>query len=213
MKKFLLIIVAISAVVVGVYFGFLHNASYSEGVRSGELIKVSHKGILFKTWEGEISQGISGAQIFSFSVLDSEKNAITDLKAGMKLTGIVTNITNFGAFVDIGVHQDGLVHMSQLANKFVSNPNDIVKVSQVVNVTVVDVDIARKRISLTMKTEESPKVKKSESPKDNGSKNKDQVTKSFSKPNFATQPQAKSQPKEADGDLQEKLAKLKGMFN
>ena len=81
MKKFLLIIVAISAVAVGVYFGFLHNASYIEFVRSGELIKVSHKGILFKTWEGEISQGISGAQIFSFSVLDSEKNVITDLKS------------------------------------------------------------------------------------------------------------------------------------
>lgn len=55
MKKFLVIIITISALVVAVYFGFLHNASYSEGVRSGELIKVSHKGILFKTWEGEIS--------------------------------------------------------------------------------------------------------------------------------------------------------------
>ena len=80
MKKFLLIIITISALVVAVYFGFLHNASYSEGVRSGELIKVSHKGIVFKTWEGEISQGISGAQIFSFSVLDSEKKVISDLQ-------------------------------------------------------------------------------------------------------------------------------------
>ena len=139
-------------------------------------------------------------------------NAITDLKAGMKLSGIVTNITNFGAFVDIGVHQDGLVHMSQLANRFVANPNDIVKVSQVVNVTVVDIDIARKRISLTMKTEESPKVKKSEISNDDGAKNKEQGSKSFVKPNFKAQPQAKPQPKEADGDLQEKLAKLKGMF-
>ena len=81
MKKILIIVIAVCVVVVGLYFSFLHNASYSEGVRSGELIKVSHKGILFKTWEGELSQGISGAQIFAFSVLDSEKKVISDLKA------------------------------------------------------------------------------------------------------------------------------------
>lgn len=63
------------------YFTFLYTAHYSEGVRSGELIKVSHKGVAFKTWEGEISQGISGAQIFAFSVMDSEKKVIADLKA------------------------------------------------------------------------------------------------------------------------------------
>lgn len=79
-------------------------------------------------------------------------NKIEDLKPGMKLPGIVTNITNFGAFVDIGVHQDGLVHLSQMSDKFISNPNEVVKVSQRVEVTVVDVDAARKRISLTMKS-------------------------------------------------------------
>ena len=78
-------------------------------------------------------------------------NAISDLHTGMTLPGIVTNITNFGAFVDIGVHQDGLVHTSQLANRYVSDPNEVVKVGQVVKVTVKDVDIARKRISLSMK--------------------------------------------------------------
>lgn len=78
-------------------------------------------------------------------------NAIGDLKSGMELKGIVTNITNFGAFVDIGVHQDGLVHTSQLAHRYVANPNDVVKVSQIVKVRVLDVDIPRKRISLTMK--------------------------------------------------------------
>jgi uncharacterized protein len=78
-------------------------------------------------------------------------NDIKDLRIGMKLPGIVTNITNFGAFVDIGVHQDGLVHVSQLANQFVKDPNDIVKVSQKVMVTVTEVDIARKRIALSMK--------------------------------------------------------------
>ncbi len=76
---------------------------------------------------------------------------IEDLKRGMKLPGIVTNVTAFGAFVDIGVHQDGLVHISQLANKFVKNAADIVKVQQRVTVTVVSVDIHRKRIGLSMK--------------------------------------------------------------
>jgi protein Tex len=74
-----------------------------------------------------------------------------DVRPGMKLPGIVTNITAFGAFVDIGVHQDGLVHISQLANRFVKNPGDVVKVHQKVTVTVLEVDIARKRISLSMK--------------------------------------------------------------
>jgi uncharacterized protein len=74
-----------------------------------------------------------------------------DLKPGMKLPGIVTNVTAFGAFVDIGVHQDGLVHISQLADKFVKDPNEVVKVHQKVDVTVLEVDIPRKRISLSMK--------------------------------------------------------------
>jgi uncharacterized protein len=129
-------------------------------------------------------------------------NAIEDLKAGMKLAGIVTNITNFGAFVDIGVHQDGLVHTSQLANRYVANPNEIVKVSQVVQVTVVDVDIARKRISLTMKDEQ-------------GAKNKEQrVEPKAERPKLdAKQPMRSTQPKkEIEGDLQAKLAALKNMF-
>jgi uncharacterized protein len=74
-----------------------------------------------------------------------------DVRPGMKLPGIITNITAFGAFVDIGVHQDGLVHISQLANRFVKNPNDVVKVHQKVTVTVLEIDVARKRISLSMK--------------------------------------------------------------
>ncbi len=78
---------------------------------------------------------------------------MSDLKPGMKLPGIVTNITNFGAFVDVGVKQDGLVHVSHLANKFVSDPNEVVKLNQKVMVTVVEVDAARKRIALSMKDE------------------------------------------------------------
>jgi protein Tex len=76
---------------------------------------------------------------------------ISDLIPGMKLTGVVTNITAFGAFVDIGVHQDGLVHLSEMADRFVKTPSDVVKVNQKVEVTVLAVDSERKRISLSMK--------------------------------------------------------------
>ncbi len=77
-----------------------------------------------------------------------------DLQVGMQLEGIVTNVTNFGAFVDIGVHQDGLVHISQLADRFVKDPNEVVQVGQKLSVRVLDVDIPRKRISLTCKTKD-----------------------------------------------------------
>jgi uncharacterized protein len=77
---------------------------------------------------------------------------ITDLKPGMKLQGVVTNVTNFGAFVDIGVHQDGLVHVSELADRFVKDPHEIVKAGDVVEVRVKDVDAPRKRIALTMRS-------------------------------------------------------------
>ena len=87
-------------------------------------------------------------QTFSF---DPGVHAITDLVPGMHLPGIVTNVTAFGAFVDIGVHQDGLVHISQLADRFVKDPNDIVTVRQQVRVRVLDVDVPGKRISLSMK--------------------------------------------------------------
>ena len=79
-----------------------------------------------------------------------------DLCIGMKLPGIVTNVTAFGAFVDVGVHQDGLVHVSELSDRFVKNPQDVVKVNQKVQVTVLDVDLDRKRISLSMKSAPEP---------------------------------------------------------
>jgi len=77
---------------------------------------------------------------------------IESLKPGMKLPGVVTNVTAFGAFVDIGVHQDGLVHISQLSDQFIKNPSEVVKVQQRVTVTVVEIDIPRKRIALSMKS-------------------------------------------------------------
>ncbi|WP_061869568.1 Tex family protein [Prevotella intermedia] len=82
---------------------------------------------------------------------DTSVHSIDDLKEGMELPGIVTNITNFGAFVDIGVHQDGLVHISQLSNKFVSDPNTVVHLHQHVRVRVTQIDYKRNRIGLSMK--------------------------------------------------------------
>jgi uncharacterized protein len=87
-------------------------------------------------------------EVFSFQ---SGVEKMEDLKPGMKLPGIVTNVTAFGAFVDIGVHQDGLVHVSQLSDRFIKDPSDVVKVSQKVTVTVTEVDLPRKRIALSMK--------------------------------------------------------------
>jgi protein Tex len=84
---------------------------------------------------------------------------IEDVKPGMKLPGIVTNITAFGVFVDIGVHQDGLVHISELADRFIKDPTEVVKVHQKVNVSVLDVDLPRKRISLSMKATRLPSEK------------------------------------------------------
>lgn len=82
---------------------------------------------------------------------DAHVHTIDDLVVGMELPGIVTNITNFGAFVDLGVHQDGLIHISQLADKFVSDPNSVVHLQQHVRVKIIEVDLCRKRIGLSMK--------------------------------------------------------------
>lgn len=88
---------------------------------------------------------------------DATIKSIEDVKVGMTVPGVVTNITAFGAFVDIGVKQDGLVHVSQLSNKFISDPKEVVKLNQKVTVTVTEVDVARKRIALTMKTDQNTK--------------------------------------------------------
>ena len=160
-------------------------------------------------------------EVFSFT---EGVNEIADLKVGMKLPGIVTNITNFGAFVDVGVHQDGLVHTSQLSDQFVGNPNDVVKVHQKVEVTVIEVDVARKRISLSMKNgqgERKARVKaadklegknKAFNKPANASGKAEQ-----SKPKFSVKPGAKprkegnSRP-QPEGDLQMKLEALKNKF-
>ncbi len=112
-----------------------------------------------------------------------------DLTEGMNLNGVVTNVAAFGAFVDIGVHQDGLVHVSQLADRFVKDPNDVVKVGQQVQVRVLEVDLQRKRIGLTMRSkeaaEQSNNNKKLQSPVAKGQKVKPQKDKDNSQGSLA----------------------------
>ena len=84
-----------------------------------------------------------------------------DLKEGMNLEGVVTNVTAFGAFVDVGVHQDGLVHVSQLADRYVEDPREVVKVGDKLNVRVLEVDLERKRISLSARRDAAPGPRKS----------------------------------------------------
>ncbi len=84
-------------------------------------------------------------------------HSVDDLTPGMTLPGIVTNVTQFGAFVDIGVHQDGLVHISKLSDRYVKNPADIVKIHQKVKVIVLEIDRERHRISLSMQNNPQPK--------------------------------------------------------
>ena len=91
---------------------------------------------------------------------DDAITEISDLKPGQVLEGVVTNVTAFGAFVDIGVHQDGLVHISELADTFVKDPHSVVKTGQVVNVVVLEVDASRKRIGLSMKRQGSQQAAK-----------------------------------------------------
>lgn len=121
-------------------------------------------------------------------------NSMEDLKVGMKLPGIVTNITNFGAFIDIGVHQDGLVHLSHLADRYVSDPNEVVTVNQKVEVTVMEVDLPRKRIGLSMKKD--PFAERSKTREDKGQRSR----------------KRENREQEAEGDLAAKLAMLKSKF-
>jgi uncharacterized protein len=127
-------------------------------------------------------------EVFAF---EESVNSMSDLKVGMKLPGVITNITAFGAFVDVGVHQDGLVHLSHLADRFVKDPNEIVSVNQKVEVTVMEVDMPRKRIGLSMKSD--PFAERGKSP---------------GKP----APSKVEKQEEPKGSMADKLAALKGKF-
>jgi uncharacterized protein len=141
------------------------------------------------------------AQIEEFRFDDTIK-AIEDVKPGMTVPGIITNITNFGVFVDIGVKQDGLVHISQLSNTYVSDPNEVVKLQQKVMVTVTDIDVSRKRISLTMKDQQ--KGGGGGEKRSSGGGDRKQASGG-----------GKAQPKKAEplNPFQAKLAELKKKFN
>jgi len=129
----------------------------------------------------------AGFEVFEFQ---EGVNSMADLKVGMKLPGIITNITAFGAFVDIGVHQDGLIHLSHLADRFIKDANEVVKVAQQVEVTVLEVDIARKRIALSRKADPFG-------------------TQAVKKP---VKPEVKVAAPAPEGSLADKLAQLKGHF-
>lgn len=129
----------------------------------------------------------AGFEVFEFQ---EGVNSMADLKVGMKLPGIITNITAFGAFVDIGVHQDGLIHLSHLADRFIKDANEVVKVAQQVEVTVLEVDIARKRIALSRKADPFG-------------------TQAVKKP---VKPEVKAAAPAPEGSMADKLAQLKGHF-
>lgn len=129
----------------------------------------------------------AGFEVFEFQ---EGVNSMADLKVGMKLPGIITNITAFGAFVDIGVHQDGLIHLSHLADRFIKDANEVVKVAQQVEVTVLEVDIARKRIALSRKADPFG-------------------TQTVKKP---IKPEVKAAAPAPEGSMADKLAQLKGHF-
>lgn len=114
-------------------------------------------------------------------------NSISDLAIGMELDGVVTNVTAFGCFVDVGVHQDGLVHISELSDEFVANPNDVIKPFDIVKVRVINVDEARKRIGFSMKKQEKTDVSKNKSDKPKPNYNNKQ-NKSTKKPTRTAKP-------------------------
>jgi uncharacterized protein len=102
---------------------------------------------------------------FKVAKLQDGVEDIKDLKVDMVLEGTVSNVAAFGAFVDLGVHQDGLIHVSQLSNKFITDAREVVKTGDIIKVKVLEVDVARKRISLTMKMDAAPARK--DGPRDN----------------------------------------------
>ena len=107
--------------------------------------------------EEMLRPGRDPRKTFKIPKFRADVREMTDLTPGMTLEGTVTNVTNFGAFVDIGVHQDGLVHVSQLADRFVEDPKTVVKVGQIVKVRVLEVNEPMKRISLSIRSARSPK--------------------------------------------------------
>ncbi|MEE9423978.1 MAG: Tex family protein [Methylococcales bacterium] len=139
-------------------------------------------------------------QAFQTATFADGVEKISDLKQDMSLQGVVTNVTNFGAFVDIGVHQDGLVHISQLADRFIKDANDVVKAGDIVKVKVLEIDPDRKRIALTMRSEQS-------TPQTGKTKPKHKKTSSTSKAQKTRKAKinSSSKPKEPEGAFAQAL--------
>lgn len=183
------------------------NASVSDLMSSEELRnRISLKNYVSETvglptlqdiLEELAKPGRDPRESFEVFAFEESVNSMADLKVGMKLPGVVTNITAFGAFVDVGVHQDGLVHLSHLADRFVKDPNEIVSVNQKVQVTVMEVDIPRKRIGLSMKSDPFAE------------RGRDSKSRSAEKRPIAK----KTQRQESEGSMADKLAALRGKFS
>ena len=141
---------------------------------------------------------------FRYAEFQSGVSELHHLTPGMVLEGVITNVTNFGAFVDVGVHQDGLVHISQLANRFVAHPTDVVKVGQIVKVRVVEVNVPLKRINLSMKIEAQASNGRHSKPNNSEPNNSEP---NRSSPNKGARPAA-----EPHGDMASQLEQLKQKF-
>jgi len=139
-------------------------------------------------------------EVFSF---EEGIHEIKDLKVGMVLPGIVTNVTAFGAFVDVGVHQDGLVHISHLSDRFIKDPNQAISVQQKVKVTVVEVDVARKRIALSMKSDPFGNAPAKSEQKSSPNQPKSTTNK---------KPHTNPAPKKQEESMEDKLAQLREKF-
>jgi uncharacterized protein len=140
---------------------------------------------------------------FATATFQEGVHSLADLKPGMRLEGVVTNVANFGAFVDIGVHQDGLVHVSELADRFVRDPREVVKAGQVVKVRVVEVDLKRQRVALTMKSGTVPAQGAQGAPAARGSRGP-------STPAGARATQPRPAPPPAGGAMAAALARAQG---
>ncbi len=130
---------------------------------------------------------------FTYATFREDIKEMKDLQVGMELEGVVTNVANFGAFVDLGVHQDGLIHVSQMADRFISDPNEVVKVGQVVKVRVLEVNMSLKRIAISMRAPDgtTPTSQSSREPRDTP---KPTIGNNRPKPQAQTPSQPKAQP-------------------
>ena len=182
-----------------------------ELIRKPELVgKINKEGLSVGVYTfGDIVEelkkpGRDPRQKFVAPQFRDEVKEISDLQPGMTLEGVVTNVTNFGAFVDVGVHQDGLVHISELSDHYVKDPNDAVKVGQIVKVHVLSADSKAKRIALSMKTPGGPPkpAPRPDAPQSRGPKQQNRPP---------AKPQAKPQPK-PQLTLEDKVAALSGRW-